>query len=878
MSTSEPTVPQDRPASGPRFEVIIQSASGAALVHDLFPNLTTVGQLLDQACRRLGAEATQQTLVLQYQRRILDPRMTLELLAETFPGTESPVVIELVPKPRRGHDTGPYYSLRRVLEELEVEYEELAGLVADGRIRALRVEDTTRFNRDDIQTLKAAVTHRQDQPAQEPSDELTLTETLSVLRTDTRALMQLVSEGELRAIRAGDQILFRKGDVAQVRQRAEQRYLSLADVLQRLRISERELARLVSEGQVRAFRDGDEMWFRRSDVDELVDPRDPAAPRLFVVSEVQQMLAVSEDELARMVADGEIRAFRDGDTIRFPHGDIARVLDRHRKSLVNAQPPVTDAQVSSPIQRDPQPVVVPQPAVVVEVTAPAIELDSCPSAPVASSGQQVEARVIIDGYRRLAVGLLHVLPVRIEPLPARQRGAGMVVEIVPCFPGCLVAPTRARVALDTPATVSFSITPMAAGELSTAGVELHFEQRLVRMVAMPAHVVDFNSRAAWALVLAPLLLMSGVLLELFHPATAGTPLARGLLWVVKAVGGFELAGLLAGCVSLCAALLWRQYGRPLPAVPLATLLEISLSNDEPFKSLVPAIPAAPSRREPLPERFDIKQWPGCQAEGTSVAGFRLFRHVRTSMALIEIPSGSFWMGADAIDAEAQAHERPRRRVGLGSYLIGVVPVTVSQFRRFVAECPAWGEVAAGTTVCDVNYLKCWRRGDAQRTHPVTEVSYHAAIAFCSWAGLRLPSEAQWEKAARGTRGARYPWGEHPPTRELARFDDTHLAPVWDAGHYAGYYLAGASPYGVLEMAGNVHEWVIDRYDALYYVEAPLIDPTGPTAGKYHVVRGGSYMTPATALRCSARQYRDPLACEASLGFRVALTLSDTMLP
>ena len=216
------------------------------------------------------------------------------------------------------------------------------------------------------------------------------------------------------------------------------------------------------------------------------------------------------------------------------------------------------------------------------------------------------------------------------------------------------------------------------------------------------------------------------------------------------------------------------------------------------------------------------------------------------MVMVYVPGGSFQMGS----TEGGNDEQPVHEVTLDSFWIDQTEVTNAQYERCVTE----GDCEASSYADDADYNGA--------DYPVVRVSWHDAVAYCEWAGGRLPTEAEWEYAARGEAGNVYPWGDEEPTCDLAQFREC-------SGRTAlvGSFPAAASWCDALDMAGNVWEWVADWYDSDYYERSPVENPTGPESGEYRVLRGGSWYSNSRDVRAAIRLRYHPTNAYSYHGFR-----------
>ncbi|MBU6351134.1 MAG: formylglycine-generating enzyme family protein [Chloroflexi bacterium] len=241
---------------------------------------------------------------------------------------------------------------------------------------------------------------------------------------------------------------------------------------------------------------------------------------------------------------------------------------------------------------------------------------------------------------------------------------------------------------------------------------------------------------------------------------------------------------------------------------------------------------------------------------------------------ILIPAGSFQMGCDSSNPAEngcnngwQNDELPLHTVTLDAYYIDKYEVTNARYKACVD---------AGGCTAPAGGVDSWTRSPYYGTstyadYPVVKVTWNQASAFCAWAGGRLPTEAEWEKAARGSSDTRkYPWGNSAPDCTKLNYGYYNGDCVGDTSR-VGFYPSGASPYGVMDMAGNVWEWVNDWYDSDYYSVSPGVNPQGPSTapstGSYRVLRGGSWFVIGNYVRSASRFYNVPDHWVNYYGFR-----------
>ena len=235
--------------------------------------------------------------------------------------------------------------------------------------------------------------------------------------------------------------------------------------------------------------------------------------------------------------------------------------------------------------------------------------------------------------------------------------------------------------------------------------------------------------------------------------------------------------------------------------------------------------------------------------GKNPQGYQEYRRSRDQAVVVKIPAGVFLMGNKETERSPLEHS-----VYVSDFLIDKLGVTWLQYKRY----------AEVTGVSLPPRHPYWGIHD---NHPVVYVTWEEAKAYCEWVGGRLPTEAEREKAARGTDGRKYPWGNEEPDSERGVFRR-----AWgrQATAAVGTHPAGMSPYGVHDMGGNVWEWCSDWYDEDYYAVSPTQDPKGPLSGTARVLRGGSWDSRPTVLSASCRNWGAVGYREGDFGFRCVM--------
>jgi formylglycine-generating enzyme required for sulfatase activity/serine/threonine protein kinase len=333
------------------------------------------------------------------------------------------------------------------------------------------------------------------------------------------------------------------------------------------------------------------------------------------------------------------------------------------------------------------------------------------------------------------------------------------------------------------------------------------------------------------------------------------------LWIGLGLSGLGLAG-----VVLLGMLIWGwlyllDSGRrtPTPESSRQVLLTETVSTPAVGQVLVGSTPTtlvpntATPTAVPVPYVTDT-----AILEANLTPPIRITEDTGLTMALV--PAGEFQMGSES----GEDDEKPVHAVYLDAYSVDLTEVTVSEYQACVT-----------TGVCRAAFLSS---ANSAPDYPVTGVSWDDAQTYCKWAGGRLPTEAEWEKAARGTDGRLYPWGNDFDGLKLnfcdlncnSEFANQYFNDGFRDMSPVGSFLNGASFYGLLDMAGNVWEWVMDWYEAGYYSNSPARNPSGPSTGKGRVIRGGAFDSARSIARTTYREYILQSQRRGDVGFRCVL--------
>lgn len=303
---------------------------------------------------------------------------------------------------------------------------------------------------------------------------------------------------------------------------------------------------------------------------------------------------------------------------------------------------------------------------------------------------------------------------------------------------------------------------------------------------------------------------------------------------------------------------------PTPVQSTQVLTPTATFTPFPVQSTQAPSPTAEPSATPMPEPTpDPDMPPACTEIGQT------WTSPRDGATLVCVPAGDFIMGTDT----GYSDERPAHPVTLDAYWMDRSEVSNGQYALCVAAGVCTKPAQGGSSEYAVYYAN-----PALADYPVIYINWYQSQVYCAWAGRSLPTEAQWEKAARGTLGWEYPWGNEFDGRRVNYADSSTDYEHTDHSINDGYagtapvgaFAQGASPYGALNMAGNVWEWVFDWYAP--FTGERQVNPIGPASGEKHILHGGSWINEGADLRAAYRLDFDPSESAFTTGFRCAITL------
>ena len=313
-----------------------------------------------------------------------------------------------------------------------------------------------------------------------------------------------------------------------------------------------------------------------------------------------------------------------------------------------------------------------------------------------------------------------------------------------------------------------------------------------------------------------------------------------------------IIGGIIGVVAVLAAIFWPKTPPVVPAEePTITATMITIT-ETPIPTETESSLVSTSTATTLP------------ATATSLPKTTIDAH---EAEMVLIPAGSFLMGSD----DGEDDEGSLHKVTLGDFYIDKYEVTNAQYE----ECVDDGSISA----CELPSNRRDYLNSEHSDHPVFFVNWDMAAAYCEWRGARLPTEAEWEKAARGTETDNYPWGDSKLDAKKLNFCDLNCTNAWQdktindkytTTSPVGNYENGVTKSGIYDLAGNVWEWVNDWYVADYYTSKAITDPPGPETGIYRVLRGGSWFNEEEDIRVYNRYELNPVTSNNQIGFRCAM--------